>query len=43
MYNKSHFCGLFTTQVPIFIGLYRSLLSLASEKALDEPFLWLPR
>jgi YidC/Oxa1 family membrane protein insertase len=30
-------------QIPIFIGLYRSLLNLASDNVLDEPFLWLPR
>ena len=29
-------------QIPIFIALYRSLLNLAKENALDEPFLWLP-
>jgi len=29
-------------QLPIFIGLYRSVLNLAKENALDEPFLWLP-
>ena len=29
-------------QIPVFIALYRSLLALAQENALDEPFLWLP-
>ena len=29
-------------QIPLFIGLYRSLLNLAKEDALEEPFLWLP-
>ena len=29
-------------QIPVFIALYRSLLALAQENAIDEPFLWLP-
>jgi len=29
-------------QIPLFIGLYRSLLNLAKADALAEPFLWLP-
>lgn len=29
-------------QIPLFIGLYRSLLALAKEDKLTEPFLWLP-
>ena len=29
-------------QLPVFIGLYRAVLNLAKENALDEPFLWLP-
>lgn len=29
-------------QIPIFIGLYRAVLNLAKENALDEPFLFLP-
>jgi YidC/Oxa1 family membrane protein insertase len=29
-------------QIPVFIGLYRSVLALANENILDEPFLWLP-
>jgi len=29
-------------QLPVFIGLYRAVLTLAKENALDEPFLWLP-
>ncbi|KAL3802396.1 hypothetical protein HJC23_007221 [Cyclotella cryptica] len=29
-------------QIPVFIGLYRAVLNLAKENALDEPFLFLP-
>jgi len=29
-------------QIPIFIGLYRSVLNLAKENKLEEGFLWLP-
>jgi len=29
-------------QIPIFIGLYRAVLTLAKENALDEPFIFLP-
>ena len=29
-------------QIPVFIGLYRSVLNLAQENKLDEPFLFLP-
>jgi len=29
-------------QIPIFIGLYRAVLTLAKENALDEPFFFLP-
>jgi len=29
-------------QLPVFIGLYRAVLTLAKENKLDEPFLWLP-
>ncbi len=29
-------------QLPVFIGLYRAVLDLANENALDEPFLFLP-
>jgi len=29
-------------QIPVFIGLYRAVLTLAREDKLDEPFLWLP-
>ena len=29
-------------QIPVFIGLYRSVLTLAKKNALDEPFLFLP-
>lgn len=29
-------------QLPVFLALYRSFLSLAQQNKLDEPFLWLP-
>ncbi|KAL3827100.1 hypothetical protein ACHAXA_002335 [Cyclostephanos tholiformis] len=29
-------------QIPVFIGLYRAVLNLAKDNALDEPFLFLP-
>ena len=29
-------------QIPVFIGLYRAVLNLAKENALNEPFLFLP-
>ena len=29
-------------QIPIFIGLYRAVLTLAKDNKLNEPFLWLP-
>lgn len=29
-------------QIPIFIGLYRAVLTLAKDDKLNEPFLWLP-
>jgi YidC/Oxa1 family membrane protein insertase len=29
-------------QIPVFIGLYRSVLTLAKDNMLDEGFLWLP-
>lgn len=29
-------------QIPIFIALYRSILNLANDNLLEEPFLWLP-
>eukprot|EP00622_Pseudochattonella_farcimen_P000468 FR734968.1.p1 GENE.FR734968.1~~FR734968.1.p1 ORF type:complete len:223 (+),score=25.56 FR734968.1:43-669(+) len=29
-------------QIPVFIALYRSILRLANDKALEEPFLFLP-
>ena len=29
-------------QIPLFIGLYRSLLNLANDNVLSESFLWLP-
>ena len=29
-------------QIPIFIGLYRSLLALAKDDKITEPFLWIP-
>lgn len=30
------------SQLPIFLGLYRSVTRLAAEGRLDEPFLWIP-
>ena len=30
------------SQIPIFLGLYRSVTRLAAEGRLDEPFLWIP-
>ena len=29
-------------QLPVFIGLYRAVFTLAKENKLDESFLWLP-
>ena len=29
-------------QLPIFLGLYRSVIRLAREGVIDEPFLWIP-
>lgn len=29
-------------QIPVFIGLYRAVLTLAKDDKLNEPFLWLP-
>ena len=29
-------------QLPVFIGLYRAILTLSKDDNLDEPFLWLP-
>ncbi|KAG5177971.1 60Kd inner membrane protein-domain-containing protein [Tribonema minus] len=29
-------------QIPVFIGLYRSLQQLAAENVVNEPFLWIP-
>ena len=29
-------------QIPVFLALYRSFLSLAQQNKLEEPFLWLP-
>ena len=29
-------------QIPVFIGLYRAVLNLAKDNALNEPFLFLP-
>jgi YidC/Oxa1 family membrane protein insertase len=29
-------------QIPVFIGLYRAVLTLAKENKLDEPFFFLP-
>ena len=35
-------CASFQVQIPIFIALYRALLSLAREDLLEESFLWIP-
>jgi len=35
-------CVTSFAQIPIFLGLYRSVTRLAAEGRLDEPFLWLP-
>jgi len=35
-------CVTSFVQIPIFLGLYRSVTRLAAEGRLDEPFLWLP-
>jgi YidC/Oxa1 family membrane protein insertase len=29
-------------QIPVFIGLYRAVFTLARDDKLNEPFLWLP-
>ncbi len=29
-------------QIPVFVGLYRAVLTLAADDKLNEPFLWLP-
>jgi len=42
--NQNPLAGCVTSfaQIPIFLGLYRSVTRLAAEGRLDEPFLWLP-
>lgn len=35
-------CVTSFAQIPIFLGLYRSVTRLAAEGRLDEPFLWIP-
>jgi YidC/Oxa1 family membrane protein insertase len=35
-------CLFSLLQMPVFIGLYRSVTGLAMEGRLDEPFLWIP-
>jgi len=35
-------CLISLSQIPIFIGLYRSINLLAKEGVIDEPFLWIP-
>lgn len=35
-------CAPVFAQIPIWVALYRSVLNLASENKLNEPFLWLP-
>lgn len=42
--NINPLAGCFPSlvQIPVFIGLYRAVLTLAKDNKLDEPFLWLP-
>lgn len=42
--NQNPLAGCITSfaQIPIFLGLYRSVTRLAAEGRLDEPFLWIP-
>jgi len=35
-------CFISLAQIPIFLGLYRSITLLAKDGAIDEPFLWIP-
>jgi len=35
-------CLVSLAQLPIFLGLYRSVTALAKDGAIDEPFLWIP-
>jgi len=35
-------CLVSLAQLPIFLGLYRSVTQLAKEDAINEPFLWIP-
>ena len=35
-------CVVSLAQLPIFLGLYRSVTALAKDGAIDEPFLWIP-
>lgn len=35
-------CLVSLAQLPIFLGLYRSVTGLAKDGAIDEPFLWIP-
>lgn len=35
-------CAPVFAQIPIWVALYRSVLNLAAENKLNEPFLWLP-
>eukprot|EP00814_Leptocylindrus_danicus_P013994 CAMPEP_0116012252 /NCGR_PEP_ID=MMETSP0321-20121206/5019_1 /TAXON_ID=163516 /ORGANISM="Leptocylindrus danicus var. danicus, Strain B650" /LENGTH=396 /DNA_ID=CAMNT_0003481573 /DNA_START=96 /DNA_END=1286 /DNA_ORIENTATION=- len=35
-------CFVSLAQLPIFLGLYRSITLLAKEDAINEPFLWIP-
>ena len=35
-------CFIALAQIPIFLGLYRSITLLAKDGAIDEPFLWIP-
>lgn len=42
--NVNPLAGCFPVfvQIPVWVALYRSVLNLASENRLNEPFLWLP-
>lgn len=35
-------CFISLSQIPIFLGLYRSITLLARDGKIDEPFLWIP-
>ena len=35
-------CLFSLLQLPVFLGLYRSITGLAKDELIDEPFLWIP-